>query len=82
MSTLKVTNLQNENGIGPAMSINVGGGVTFGSTTPYHIYLNTSLGNVLSVYANQDSDSPGPITTNEWPNVAAIVRGQLFYYVP
>ena len=36
MSTLKVTNLQNENGIGPAMSINVGGGVTFAGITTFH----------------------------------------------
>ena len=53
-----------------------------GTSTPYHIYLNTSIGNVLGVYSNQDSASPGPMTTNEWPNVAATIRGQFFYYVP
>ena len=53
-----------------------------GSTTPYHIYLNVSQGNVLAVYGNQDSTTPGPLMTSEWPNVSATVRGQLFYYVP
>ena len=53
-----------------------------GSATPYHIYLNTSQGNTLSVYGNQDSTTPGPLMTSEWPNVAARVRGQYFYYVP
>lgn len=36
MSTLKVTHLQNENGTGPAMSIAVGGGVTFAGITTFH----------------------------------------------
>ena len=53
-----------------------------GSSTPYHMYLNVSQGNTLSVYGNQDSTTPGPLMTQEWPNVAARVRGQYFYYVP
>jgi len=36
MSTLKVTHLQNENGTGPAMSLAVGGGVTFAGITTFH----------------------------------------------
>ena len=42
MSTLKVTHLQNENGTGPAMSIAVGGGVTFAGITTFHS--NVDLG--------------------------------------
>ena len=36
MSTLKVTHLQNENGTGPAMSIAVGGGVTFAGISTFY----------------------------------------------
>ena len=36
MSTLKVTHLQNENGSGPAMSVAVGGGVTFAGISTFH----------------------------------------------
>ena len=36
MSTLKVTYLQNENGTGPAMSIAVGGGVTFAGISTFY----------------------------------------------
>ena len=51
MSTLKVTHLQNENGSGPAMSIAVGGGVTFAGITTFHSAIDfkaplTSAGNV------------------------------------
>jgi hypothetical protein len=53
-----------------------------GSNTPYHIYLISSQGNTMGVYKNQDSASPGPITTSEWPNAACLVRGQFMYYVP
>lgn len=42
MSTLKVTHLQNENGTGPAMSLAVGGGVTFAGITTFHS--NVDLG--------------------------------------
>ena len=53
-----------------------------GSTTPYHIYLISSQGNTMGVYGNQDSTTPGPMMTSEWPNTACQVRGQYIYYVP
>ena len=44
MSTLKVTHLQNENGTGPAMSIAVGGGVTFAGITTFHDAIEVGTG--------------------------------------
>ena len=46
MSTLKVTHLQNENGSGPAMSVAVGGGVTFAGISTFHTGLNVNDGNI------------------------------------
>ena len=51
MSTLKVTHLQNENGTGPAMSIAVGGGVTFAGITTFHGALDLQTPTDLRVAA-------------------------------
>ena len=66
MSTLKVTHLQNENGTGPAMSLAVGGGVTFAGITTFHS--NVDLGsNSLS----------GDLTGNVTGNVTGNLTGDV-----
>ena len=52
MSTLKVTHLQNENGTGPAMSIAVGGGVTFAGITTFHDAIEVGTGATISGSTN------------------------------
>ena len=69
------TTADKNQGVGTLMIAQAGG-----SSTPYHIYLNTSTGNSMPIWKNQDSTTPGPVTTSELPDVAAKVRGTYFYY--
>jgi hypothetical protein len=65
---------------------NIGSGIMMilqsgGSNIPYHPYLNLSQGNTMPVYGNQDSASPGPMRSSEWPNASCVVRGSFTYYI-
>ena len=74
MSTLKVTHLQNENGTGPAMSIAVGGGVTFAGITTFHS--NVDLGS-NSLSGDLTGNVTGNLTGNVTGNLTGNVTGNL-----
>ena len=86
MSTLKVTHLQNENGTGPAMSIAVGGGVTFAGITTFHDAIGVAAGatiggstNTITASTNGEErlriDSSGDIEIAQGKNLTWVYEG-------